>query len=119
MEALEIARLELITQPRNNFLIISVNGWLTRTNYIEFDKKIEELEDTFQYHIALDFKNLKKLDSSGIGLLVKSSKIFRKCCMFNIPANIADILRMFNLDKKFAILSSESLLEDFFKTEEN
>ncbi len=70
-----------------------------------------QIVDKFDYLnvdiLILDFKNIKKIDSFGIGLIIalknKLTTLEKKLQLINIDENIVSLFKVIKLDKHFAM----------------
>ncbi len=81
--------------------IIAVDGDLEITNIKRFEEWILDIGNKTNKDIALDFSKVNYLDSSGISVLLKLSKILRqkkkKLQLTKLPERISQILELSSL----------------------
>ena len=81
-------------------------------------ESVEKLLDAGTKNLAINLAGVKKMDSSGIGALVKvftsTKKAGGNCKLYAPPKNILQLLKMVRLDTVFDLAEDEaSALADF------
>jgi len=106
--------LTMESKEQNNAVIFYLSGELVFNDTEEAEKEFMKKLAGKPRVIALDCKNLKSLDSSGLGLFIKFSKEAQKAgvdlVFINIGGNISTLFDVSKLDKMFEIIT-----EDEFK----
>jgi anti-anti-sigma factor len=100
------------------FKILQPRGALTVAGLMFFRKTVETLLTDKNKYIAVDFKNVSKMDSSTLGLLRNvSSKISSQAgmlCLFNASAEIREMLKVTNMEEMVNLLADEKTFEQTF-----
>jgi anti-sigma B factor antagonist len=101
--------LRVASIERKDVCILSLDGDLIFNETDEADKVFMEKLEKPPRVIALDCKNLRSLDSSGLGLFIKFSKdALRsnvKLVFLNITEHISALFDVSKLDNMFEIMS--------------
>ncbi len=106
------------TEIYNNYLIVHLEGELDHHSAEEVRRKIDsEYYDKGLTNMVLNFRGLKFMDSSGIGLVMGRYKNCKeqggKVSIVNIEANVEKILQMSGLMKIINIYPSiEEAIKD-------
>jgi anti-sigma B factor antagonist len=90
-------------------LVVSLNGDLIFNELDDADRVISEKIGKKPRVLAMDCKNLKSLDSSGLGLFIKFSKEAEKSgvnlVFFNITDHVSTLFDVSKLDSMFEIMN--------------
>lgn len=94
----------ITTRSENGVVVVSVHGRLTIASQAELALKpeIEKLLDIGLRRFTLDLKDVKKIDSSGTGIMVEVHMLIVKrtggeCSVINLPRNVSDVLTITQL----------------------
>jgi anti-sigma B factor antagonist len=106
-----------------NIKIIQPSGILDGTTAQEFRQQIKSLAEKQVSIILIDFKDVKFMDSSGLGALILSLKTVRSAGIKMVLCSINDQIRMLfeltSMDRVFEIYPSREEFEKTLMSSEN
>jgi anti-sigma B factor antagonist len=106
-----------------NIKIIQPSGILDGTTAQEFRQQIKSLAEKQVSIILIDFKDVKFMDSSGLGALILSLKTVRSSGIKMVLCSINDQIRMLfeltSMDRVFEIYPSREEFEKTLVSSEN
>lgn len=98
-------------KEKNGFKVILPNDDLTIMGFLEFRQKIEELISGENHFVAIDLANVKRIDSSTLGLMRNiSSHLNEKSgmlCLFNLNPDIEDLFNVTGLSEVLRVCKDE------------
>lgn len=92
-----------------NILIIKVDESITYLNCIDLQQELDDITKTHnEKFLIFDFSNVKFINSSGLGVIIKiyKTKKFKKIFAINVNANIEKIFIVTNINKIVCIKKS-------------
>lgn len=100
----------------NDFLVLAIRGEIRVNNILELKKEFQNLV-VEKHNLALDMKDVRLVDSSGISLLVNMYKRLsgqsRRFCIYNIPDQVHKIFTEINLDQYIPLYATrEEFIQD-------
>lgn len=104
----------------DKILILALQGELDMYNATDFRNEVEKLLETYHPEgILLNFRNLKYVDSSGIGILLsllkKTNKMNVSTCFCYIQNQVLEVIKLTRILPLFEIRGSEKKAYDFLK----
>ncbi|MCE9597862.1 MAG: STAS domain-containing protein [Spirochaetia bacterium] len=107
--------MELATRKKGKHLIVALVGELNLYNVGEVKAQITAAVGADTSSLVMDFKDLKYIDSSGIGLMAQLKKKYTagsgQFGLMGVSKEVMDVLRITALDNFFVFFSSEEKLE--------
>lgn len=89
-------KIDLKIEERDNYILLSFTGDLDATNVDTVMDRIIELLNSGFVNVVADFKNLRYLNSTGLGMLLHLNKTARKMGgsfrIANVNENVYDIM---------------------------
>lgn len=104
-------KLNVVTKMQMGYLIVCLDGSATRTSIANFEKILKEAAENFYVKVAIDLKNVKRMDYSFIKAINDLSKCFDKFCVFNINDETRAMLNVFETSNSFKLFLSETEFE--------
>ncbi|HEY1329841.1 MAG TPA: STAS domain-containing protein [Actinomycetota bacterium] len=102
--------LELSTEVRESWAILSVNGEVDLSNSTQLKDEIVGLVSAGHPQIVLDLEHVGFMDSTGLGALVTALKKVKEAdgalVLAKVPQQIARLLDITGLDGVFASFAS-------------
>lgn len=107
MRTMELVKL----RDHSGIVVMELGGMVSVTNTGLIWGQIKELvEDVSTRRMIVDLSGVIRLDSSGLGLLVKIAKAFRgrngRLCLAGISGSVAEVLELTRLDGFFRVFCS-------------
>lgn len=110
--------MEIITQNRQNSILMALNGSLDIYTSLELKETLETLVNSKEIkNIIIDLDFTDYVDSSGIGTLIKGLNLAREkkieFYIVNVQPTIEKVFKVAGLLNFFKILSRQELIEQF------
>lgn len=103
----------------DSFQVYEPSGMVDGTKAIQFRQHIKKLLEGKPKVIAIDFKNVSFMDSSGLGALVLSLKTVRaagaKLFLCSVNEQVMMLLQLTDMDKILKIYESREEFEKMMK----
>jgi len=110
----ESSSAEITTREAGAFTVATVEGEINLYSVSQLRKDINRLIDSGVKNLAIDMRNVKYMDSSGIALMANLQKkiksIAGKFVILQMHEDILNVLKLAALDKFFVILPTEEEL---------
>ncbi len=111
--------MEINIKEYNLFNFISLKGDLDLANSYKLKDTINSLLHKDVKNIIIDFKDLKYIDSSGIGALLRINSQFnnpgKRLWLINIIGQVYEIIKLARLYEYFPISTLKDAIEDIKK----
>lgn len=105
-------------QTKYKFKILKPRGMLTIASLYPFRQTIEKLMEEGENFLAVDLKNITRIDSSALGLLRNvGQKLAEKSgilCVFNALPEIHEMFTLTDLQNTIKILADEKEFDDCY-----
>jgi stage II sporulation protein AA (anti-sigma F factor antagonist) len=102
--------MDLQTKIENNAIVVTISGRLDAVTAPEFEKRIQELIDSGNIYIAVDFEQLDYISSAGLrGLLLMAKLLSAKggrACLANVNGNVRSVFDMCGFNTVFKMENS-------------
>ncbi|MFZ2311195.1 MAG: STAS domain-containing protein [Methylobacter sp.] len=102
--------MDLQTKIENNAIVVTISGRLDAVTAPEFEKRIQELIDSGNIYIVVDFEQLDYISSAGLrGLLLMAKLLSAKggrACLANVNGNVRSVFDMCGFNTVFKMENS-------------
>jgi anti-sigma B factor antagonist len=99
------------TDDANDFIRLTLTGSLSSTEMREIETQVHQIIDSTHESILIDLGELQYMDSTGISLLIGTSKrlreLGREMILVNLQSNIEKMFHASNLIRIFKVAQSE------------
>ena len=107
-------------EEKDNFVIISIDGdMIGGPAATQLSEKLRELCDQGKKQILVDLKNVKFMNSSGLGILIGSLTTTRNCGgefkLLHLNEKVQELLKITKLNRVFEVFDDEGKAIASFK----
>ncbi|HPA70730.1 MAG: STAS domain-containing protein [Spirochaetes bacterium] len=106
-----------IQKVNQNLVIVKIDGRFNIEEVITFEKAINDIIDQGPKAVSLNMSELKYIDSSGIGSLIKAMNIAKnkdiELVITDLDKEIMHIFKLAYLDRFFTICTQEEILNRY------
>jgi anti-anti-sigma factor len=99
--------MELTKEQKGDLLLIVLKGNLVLGEAGPFRESFEELCGGHGGTVAIDMRECARIDSSGIGDLIKCLQAYSNLVLFGLRANVYNTFQLARLADFFPILTTE------------
>lgn len=99
--------MEVTKELQNDVLILGLAGNFVLGEFGDFLDKYQELSAGHLGTVAIDMRKVVRIDSSGIGDLIKCLQANSNLLLFGLTANVYNTFQLARLVDFFPILSTE------------
>lgn len=112
MPAFEYTTQELSGAGGVKAILVKLNGSIDPSTFEDFNAMFETLLAGDMHNIAIDFQDLKYINSTGMGLMVQVADSFLerggKVVLTHIPSKVMLVMEMLGLQEFFEIVADEN-----------
>jgi anti-sigma B factor antagonist len=106
-----------INKVNSALVIVRLSGRFNIEEVINFEKVVNEIIELSPRALSLDMSELKYIDSSGIGSLIKAMNIAKnrdiELVITDLDKEIMHIFKLAYLDRFFTISTQEEILRKY------
>ncbi len=108
-----------VNKVNNELVILKIIGRFNIEEVSRYESKIDEFIGLKTRYIALDMSEMKYIDSSGIGSLIKSMNMTKneglELILLDMEPEILNIFKLAYLDKFFTIQRRDEFMKSYIK----
>lgn len=99
--------MEISRELKNDVLIIALRGNFVLGEFGEFLDRYRELAGGHAGTVAIDMREVNRIDSSGIGDLIKCLQAHSNLLLFGLNANVYNTFQLARLVDFFPIITTQ------------
>jgi anti-sigma B factor antagonist len=103
----------------NSVVLVELSGKFNIEEVFHFEEYLDEIMNNMPSAIAINMEEIKYIDSSGIGSLIKTMNIAKgkniDLVITSIDKEILHIFKIAYLDRFFSIMSYQEFLDHYSK----